>query len=317
MGDLILRSSDGFNFKVSTLIVHSASDVLKEQLNGAENVCVDFAGDVPVHQMSESSEALHNILAPFYLFVRPSISSYETILAVANASDKYKMKLDNFKSPIQTFLQKKIFMTEAPKHYALAWRFGLKSEAERASKNLLSVDYQDKENRQLINKWSGDPEAWIALFDLRFRREQGLQGFIEHLPLDLHRCPCHRLTPTEYGPLRCHILTMLSQPTPNAVTLLWSLESIKPFQAASTASKTSAGVETLPPLPLFSRVEPVAAKTTKGSRAEKTLSARHPTVCTSNDGCSIELKKVHPSEVYALVQRVDFAIQNFPQVINW
>lgn len=155
-GDIILRSSDGVDFRVHRFILSKASHIFQDMSSISQpTIPVDHSQDVdnlpggiPAVSVTESCQILEIILKLMYPTSMPTISGLDTIKSVISALDKYGM-LDKFQDTVKYAL-----LAAAPNDphavYFVACRYNLLATANavarlslRKPRSLVSIPNED------------------------------------------------------------------------------------------------------------------------------------------------------------------------------
>ncbi|KAG8908619.1 hypothetical protein FRB99_004907 [Tulasnella sp. 403] len=189
-GDCILRSSDGVHFKTHRLILSLASPVFNDMFGIPQGDRVEC--EIPVIDLTESSDTVLAMLQLFYPSTSPQIKSCKLAFDLINAADKYMLELSSLRPFLsEVFLDVETLKTNPLAVYALAWKLGMKQEAEKASRYLHSTELEGNWNKNYLLSTAGDANALLALWELRHRRELALDSFLESIPFSSYRCCRH------------------------------------------------------------------------------------------------------------------------------
>ncbi|KIO20630.1 hypothetical protein M407DRAFT_29739 [Tulasnella calospora MUT 4182] len=210
-GDCILQSSDGTKYKTHRIVLALASTVFCDMWEVGTG-----GSDIPIVELTESSDVVHNLLLHLYPTTAPSIDNFSLALGLMDACDKYLIDPRGFVPHLSTILYSyKFRASEADvlDAYCLAWRLNMRESAQRSSGYLHGLELTRPGLRQEVDKKAHDVGALLALWDLRYRREVSIDAFLARLPLDLWRCPNHReLTLEETERLRQNVRKALKTP---------------------------------------------------------------------------------------------------------
>ncbi|KAG9001405.1 hypothetical protein FRB90_011633, partial [Tulasnella sp. 427] len=88
-GDVILRSSNGVNYKVLRAILALASPVFDDMFEIPQGSNAPDSTEVPIIDVSESSQVLHSMLKLFYPTPIVTITGYPDAFGLIQAFDKY------------------------------------------------------------------------------------------------------------------------------------------------------------------------------------------------------------------------------------
>lgn len=268
--------------------------------------------------MAEHSALLHTILLLLYPPSVTTIDTYVTALQLADAYDKYYIDMGHLRPPMAMFLGSRTALgMDAAAHYALAWKFGLKVGAQRASRHLYRLDIETNGFKATLQARTRGSGALVAFLELQLRRHKARQGLLESMPIELYRCKHHSISTVDHGRLEAFVLSELCNPDPDAYRLLKSLPTLwflanRPLLSGilTPATKLNAEVSS----PSAGAVVAIALPH-KALSAEEVDNALH-NVCTYEE-CSTRLALRTPVEFYNIIQRAMSAIESFPQVIEW
>ncbi|KAG8911174.1 hypothetical protein FRC01_005868, partial [Tulasnella sp. 417] len=214
-GDVILRSSDGVNYKVLKAILALASAVFDDMFEIPQGSDAHRSEEIPIIDVSESSAVLHPMLKLFYPAPVVEITSYPVAFGLIQAFDKYLVPAKGLYPFLKDFLTEKAVQSSPLESYALAWRLGWQEKAELASRYLHERRLTELELQTYLLSYAGDVGALTALWDLRLRREQALSRFLQELPLATYRCANHAgLTPQDFADLQQNARKALASPFP-------------------------------------------------------------------------------------------------------
>lgn len=143
-GDLILRSSDEVDFRVSKNILRMASPFFRDLLSlpqpSAEPQCSANSKDgLPIISASEESATLDAVLRFCHPVKSPNLPDLESIEKVLAAALKYDMEVV-VENACRLLLSPCGIVENPVRVYAIACRYKLKEEARLAAKSSLSVD---------------------------------------------------------------------------------------------------------------------------------------------------------------------------------
>ncbi|KAG8913779.1 hypothetical protein FRC00_001609 [Tulasnella sp. 408] len=198
VGDCILRSPDGTEFKVVKAILYLGSTIFRDMFDipQASNASENQA-DLPVVPVEEDPESMQTLLQMLYPVEPPPIKSLSLARKLVTACDKYFVNSAKVRLHLKEILSKSQSLEEDPLTcYSLSWRLGLEEEAIAASRYTHSVDLADNAVAQKIVSTSGSLESFARLWDLKFRREQALDQILA-LATDKRDIACghHTTTP--------------------------------------------------------------------------------------------------------------------------
>ncbi|KAG9031799.1 hypothetical protein FS837_002888 [Tulasnella sp. UAMH 9824] len=201
VGDCILRTPDGTEFKVVKAILYLGSTIFRDMFdipqasNASENKT-----DIPVVPVEEDPETIQTLLQVLYPVEPPSIKSLSLARKLVTACDKYFVNNAKVRLHLKEILSKSQSLDEDPLTcYSLSWRLRLEEEAIAASRYTHSVNLSDKAVAQNIVSASGSLEAFACLWDLKFRREKALDQILT-LATDKKDMACghHTTTPGSF-----------------------------------------------------------------------------------------------------------------------
>lgn len=139
--NLVVRSSDLVNFRVHKSILALVSPFFRDLLSLPQPSDSESIDGLPVVQLSEDTEQLNGLLSMLYPVRRVIPGSYEKVLDLLAACQKYDMA--QVQSFIRTEVDRGIFPapvgTEAFRAYAIAGGKGLIPEMEKAAR--LTLDH--------------------------------------------------------------------------------------------------------------------------------------------------------------------------------
>lgn len=180
VGDCILRTSDGAEFKVVKAILYLGSTIFRDMFDMPPVTHADESeASLPVVPVEEDPETIQVLLQMLYPIEPPPISTLSLAKKLVTACDKYFVNPFKAQLYLKKILSDKQSLKEDPLGcYALSWRLGLEEEAIAASQYLHHVDISDGNVAKEILSRSGNVEALNRLWDLKFRREQGLDEIL-------------------------------------------------------------------------------------------------------------------------------------------
>ncbi|KAG8868833.1 hypothetical protein FRB97_001885 [Tulasnella sp. 331] len=204
-GDCILQSSDGLKYKVFRIILSLASPVFRSMFElpqpsipadvmaAQDSPKLSDSPDLQVIPVSETSTTLYTLLLLLYPATVVQISSYDLVVEVIEAYDKYDINIKSLHPFLHDTLLSEDGLASNPLGvYAVAWRLGMREEAQKASRYLHSVNLNDTTVKDDLLSRSGDLEALLELWDLRVRRERALDEIVGAAPLRLVICGGHQ-----------------------------------------------------------------------------------------------------------------------------
>ncbi|KAG8983953.1 hypothetical protein FRB94_005181 [Tulasnella sp. JGI-2019a] len=221
-GDCILRSSDRVDHKVFRCILSLASTVFASmfdlsQTPNATSQNSDTA-DLPVISVSEPSSVLSTMLLLIYPCGFFSFSNLDLVIDIAKAYDKYDLDTQSLRRYLNEILvSDKMLLGNPLGVYSVAWRLDMKEEAQNASKYLHTLDLNAKAVKEGFFSWaeSGGWDAMLALWDLRMRREEALDGPID-VALGAGPCPRQHLA---LATTKAKTRVTLNKPNPSCFEL--------------------------------------------------------------------------------------------------
>jgi hypothetical protein len=137
--DIVLRSSDSANFRVHKSILASSSQFFEDLFSLPQPSSSETVDGLPVVDFSEDAEILRALITVLYPIPSEIPSSYERVLALLGAAQKYEMPA------VRRTIRAEVLYNElpAPAHpfraYAIAFSNGLSSETKSAAR--LTLDY--------------------------------------------------------------------------------------------------------------------------------------------------------------------------------
>jgi hypothetical protein len=141
--DIILRSSDSRHFRVPKSCIVRGSSVLDKLIQKALHLPTDAQGEapLPVVQLPESGETLHNLLT--FVFPGDSTpllpSSTKKTMKLLSVAQKYQMvsTLDHIRGSIMRQRPPSTQPNAALRIYSLAQEYGLRHEALQAAQDII------------------------------------------------------------------------------------------------------------------------------------------------------------------------------------
>ncbi|KAG8974446.1 hypothetical protein FRC05_007245 [Tulasnella sp. 425] len=200
VGDCIIRTPDGTEFKVFKAILAMASPIFRDMFDmpavaskEAENGHSENETSLPVIPVQEDVETLQALLQILYPITPPLIHSMMLARNLVTACDKYFIDFAKVKLYVRGILSHEESLTKEPVAcYALAWKLGLEQEAIVASRHLHSLDMTDSVAAKTIVSQSGDLAALLALWDLRIRTDKALDALLALAKVNVDMaCPNH------------------------------------------------------------------------------------------------------------------------------
>ncbi|KAG8993704.1 hypothetical protein FRB94_010446 [Tulasnella sp. JGI-2019a] len=222
--DCILRSSDEVDYKVFQNILSLASPVFRSMFDLPQTPNTTPQGSdtasLPVISVAESSSILSKMLLLIYPCRFTDFTDLELILEMIKVYDKYDMDTRSLhQSSLHYIFVSNKTLSESPlEAYAIAWRLDMKEEAQNASKYLHLLDLNTKAVKKSFLSWaeSGGLDALSALWDLRMKREEALDGLIDAV-LGTGACPRQHLTQTT---TRAKARIALNTPNPSCFDII-------------------------------------------------------------------------------------------------
>jgi hypothetical protein len=135
----MLQSSDSTNFPVHKSILVASSQVFEDMLSLPQPSGDDTVDGLPMVRLSEDAEIVRALVTVLYLIPTKIPSSYEKVLALLGATQKYDMPV--VRRTIRAEILFKGLRAQAPafRAYAIAFSNGLSQETESAAR--LTLDY--------------------------------------------------------------------------------------------------------------------------------------------------------------------------------
>lgn len=174
-GDCILRTPGHVQFKVSRYNLILASRVFKDMFDTPQPA--KNQEPIPVIDVAESPETLEALLTMIYPIGIPEITDYQSAAALVTACDKYDMDLTRLKfilRGLNIFTSPDVLSKDGLSMYALAWKLGMEGEAKVASRYTHTINLHDPKVINELLELSGGMQAFIALLEMRKRREEAL-----------------------------------------------------------------------------------------------------------------------------------------------
>ena len=181
--DIILRSQDNYHFRVPKASIVNNSPILGEIIRRALDSLSDANAEapLPVVQLPESSEILHCLLT-FILLVAPLVpSTPEEMMELLSVAQKYQMgdALTHIRGSIARRNSLPTRLEPALHIYALAQKYGLRSEALQAARTILNypMTIEDFDNKLGIIPGASLYELWKYHERVRAFLESDLTAF--------------------------------------------------------------------------------------------------------------------------------------------
>lgn len=180
VGDCIIRTPDGTEFKVVKAILYLGSTVFRDMFDipqvGHES---KDEANIPFIPVEEDPETIQALLRLLYPIEPPPINSLSLARKLVTACDKYFVNTAKVQLHLKGILSDRQSMKENPVAcYSLSWKLGMEEEAIAASRYTHSVDLSDNAAAKEIVYQSGNIEALTKLWDLKFRREKILDEIL-------------------------------------------------------------------------------------------------------------------------------------------
>ncbi|GBE80623.1 hypothetical protein SCP_0303380 [Sparassis crispa] len=135
--DIIIRSSDGVDFRVYKVVLSKASPVFKDMFTlPAEKPAQISQLSIPVVSVTEDSRTLENLLRMCYPVAQPVLTRLEDVHAVLDAAKKYMMDqlVQGLKDALMAFATKEPFRV-----LCVAYSFRFEDETRLAAKGTLQL----------------------------------------------------------------------------------------------------------------------------------------------------------------------------------
>ena len=131
--DVIVRSSDHVDFRVHKSILASSSPVFNDMFSLPKPSSNEAVDGLPIVQLSEDAELVRGLLTALYPIPSEMPASYDRILALLAAAQKYDM--DTVQLSIRAEIShRQLHVTQAFRTYAIASRWKLIPEMEMAAR---------------------------------------------------------------------------------------------------------------------------------------------------------------------------------------
>jgi len=139
--DIVLQSSDSANFRVHKSILASSSQFFKDMLSLPQPSSSETVDGLPVVRLPEDAQIVRALITVLYPIPSEIPSSYERVLALLGAAQKYDMPA------VQRTIRAEVLYNELPapapaqafRAYAIAFSNGLSYETQSAAR--LTLDY--------------------------------------------------------------------------------------------------------------------------------------------------------------------------------
>lgn len=289
-GDCILQSSEGVKFKIHRLLLTLISPIFSDMFSLPQK----DDEELPTIELTESSDVVLFILQMVHPQTTPRVTSLELPFELLVAFDKYMIDLALLRQHVSPSMKLTAHHTELyrVKVYALAWRLGMQEEAVEASRYLHHTELTGSAKSTILER-AQDLEALLALWDLRQRREEALDGFIEAIPWSTYRCATHEgIVPAQLNAIKKRLRIALRAPKLVAQDVLEAMD--MPSVLIAPARIRS---PTLPSFPL--------AKPSPGTGNNKCIDCRN------------ALTQLSSETLKTRTSAVKMAIDAYPQTIRW
>ncbi|KAH9914116.1 uncharacterized protein B0H18DRAFT_1046660 [Fomitopsis serialis] len=176
--DLILRSSDGMNFRVRKAILAEASPVFEDMFMLPASQDADHpAGSLPVVPMTEDSCTLEGLLRLCYPANDMPLQTLDQASALLDGAKKYAM------DGAQRFLRQRLLSfaeTSPVQVYALSVRHELPDVAKAAAQAFLAITISNNELRKSTDLRHISTSAFLCLLDYRDRCAIAAMGVFDN-----------------------------------------------------------------------------------------------------------------------------------------
>lgn len=181
-GDCIVRSSDGFDFRVWHSILSLASDVFCDMFSIPS---APEDKDTPVIQLHEDGQTLQTMLQILYPRDPPTVTSVSLMTKLLAAFDKYTISLSKLRIYMRDVVTSRAALDSDPLScFAISWRLGMAEEAVQASRYTHRLNLSDPKVTTRIIILARDAIALSALWDLRTRRLDQLDDLLDVVKID-------------------------------------------------------------------------------------------------------------------------------------
>ena len=174
--DIILRSSDGKDFRVHRLILSLASPVFQGMF--ALPRFADTPPETPSVDLPDPSEVLEPFIQYLYPRSPPNITDIPMWEGLYTIAEKYHTEAVT--GPLRDMLIPRFLETAPLRVYALASRWGFEEEAKIASRRTLTVDILKDFPRRDAELMGG--AACQRLYLLHFNRREAARALVENHP---------------------------------------------------------------------------------------------------------------------------------------
>ena len=190
--DVILRSSDGKEFRVHKVILSLASSVFQGMFGLPQPN--EPPSRIPIIDVPESSDILEPFLQYLYPRSPPKVPDLAMWGALCSVADKYGA--DVVIETLRGVLILQFLETSPLRVYALASHWGLEEEAKIASRRTLTIDILNDFPREDAELMGG--VACQKLYHLHTSRREAAQAFVaNHPPPSSNNVSC-RCPPPNY-----------------------------------------------------------------------------------------------------------------------
>lgn len=137
--DVILRSSEGTDFRVFKIILSFASTIFHDMVTlSYADGCVRSADGLPIVSIDENHRALDLMLRLIYPLTQPKLRSIGDGMTLGRLVDKYVM-VDSAAQRTKELLTGRFLESDPLALYALACKYGWKAVAEQAALQTLKI----------------------------------------------------------------------------------------------------------------------------------------------------------------------------------
>ncbi|KAG9031798.1 hypothetical protein FS837_002887 [Tulasnella sp. UAMH 9824] len=186
LGDCILRTPDGAEFKVVKAILYLGSTIFRDMFDIPPVINADDGEtSLPIVPVEEDPETIQVLLQMLYPIEPTPINTLSLAKKLVAACDKYFVNPIKMQLYLKNILSDKQALKEDPLGcYALSWRLSLEEEAIAASRYLHHIDISAGNIAQEILSLSGNVDALNRLWDTKLKREQGLDEILALADVD-------------------------------------------------------------------------------------------------------------------------------------
>ncbi|KAG8949858.1 hypothetical protein FRC04_008161 [Tulasnella sp. 424] len=174
-GDCFLQSPEGTKFKAYKAILYAASPIFRDMFSipSRPSDASQPETEVPIIPVEEDAETLQTMLQMLYPIDLPTIKSVSLAGKLVRAFDKYFISMTKLQYYLRSILNLDQVLEKDPLAcFAISWKLGLEPEAVKASRYTHDANLSDMAVAEAIVSGSGDLAALVALWDLRYRREE-------------------------------------------------------------------------------------------------------------------------------------------------